>query len=217
MKRTIVIIALLIICVMLGSIALFHRSKPDTQKLKADKNKIVQDQQQVNLIDKNYNQSLTLLKQSADSLQEELNQTQWKLKIAKVKLNQSEIAVIHLAKKDTAHETVKEQLTDCDSLKQQVLAFTDIMDSTRSIYECNLQQLQNTVAVRDSEIVVCNSSYLQMKNLMEENLQRERQLTDELQTAYKQQRKKALHNKLLAGGFLILSGIAATLFLNAQK
>jgi len=147
MKRTIVIIALLIICVMLGSISLFHRSKPDTQKLKVDKNKISKDQQQVNLIDKHYNQSLTLLKQRADSLQQELSQTQFKLKVAKVKLSQSEIAVIHLAKKDTTHETVKEQLTDCDSLKQQVLAFTDIMDSTRSIYECNISYVYVVVFI----------------------------------------------------------------------
>jgi hypothetical protein len=217
MKRTIIMIALILLLVGLGSSPFFYRSKPDTQKLQANKHRIIQDQTQFNLIDRNYNRSMTVFTKRSDSLLDALNETQGKLKIAKAKLTRSETTLIRLAKKDTVQETLSEQVSDCDLLKEQVLAFTGILDSTRNLYECNITQLQNTLAVRDSEMVECNAAYLQMKDLMKENLERERQLGEELQTAYKQQRKKALHTKVWAGGFLILSGIAAGLFLNAQQ
>lgn len=217
MKRTVVIISLLIIAVMLGSIALFHNDKPNTESLKTEKKQIVQSEQQVNLIDKDYHQSLVRMKQRSDSLQKALNQTQLKLQAAKLKLGQSEITVLHFAEKDTTHESVREQLSDCDSLKEQVLAFAGLIDSTRNFYECNITQLQNKVAIRDSELVICKSAYSEMKNLMSENLERERQLTEDLQIAYKQQKRKTLQSKLLAGGFLLLSGITTTLYLNSKK
>ncbi len=217
MKRTIVIISLLIIAVMLGSIALFHNDKPNVSTVKQDKQLLIKSEQQVKLIDSHYQQDIALLKKRSDSLQSELNQTQVKLQVAKVKLSQSEITVLHFAKKDTTHESVREQLSDCDSLKEQVFAFAGLMDSTRNIYECNITQLRNVVAIKDSELVICKSAYSEMKNLMDENLERERQLTEDLQTAYKQQRRKILQSKLLAGGFLILSGITTTLYLNSKK
>lgn len=220
MKRTIVIISLLIIAVMLGSIVLFHCDNTNTQNvsvIKQDKQQLIHSEQQVNLIDKHYQQDMTSLKKRSDSLQSELDQTQIKLKIAKLKLSQSEVNVLHLAKKDTTHESMPQQLDDCDSLKQQVLAFTSLMDSTQSVYESNIMQLQNQVAVRNSELVICRSSYTEMKNLMSDNLERERQLTADLQTAYKQQRRQVLQSKLLAGGFLLLSGITTTLYLNSKR
>jgi uncharacterized protein YxeA len=217
MKRTVVIIALLIIAVMLGSLALFHNDKPNLTIVKQDKKQLIQSEQQVNRIDKHYQHDMASLKKRNDSLQGELNITQVKLRIAKLKLGQSEITVLHFAKKDTTHESVREQLIDCDSLKQQVLAYASLMDSTRSVYECDITQLLNKVAIRDSELVICKSAYSEMKNLMSENLERERQLTEDLQTAYKQQKRKVLQSKLLAGGFILLSGITTTLYLNSKK
>jgi uncharacterized protein YxeA len=217
MKRTVVIIFLLIIAVMLGSIALFHRDNTGAPNIKTSKQQIAQSESQVKLIDENYEQAMLLFKKRNDSLQRELKQTQLKLQAAKVRLDQSQISVLHFANKDTAHESIVQQLSDCDSLKTQVIAFAGIIDSTRDIYECNIMQLQNKVAIRDSELVLCQSSYTEMKNLMDENLERERQLTEDLQTAYKQQRRKAIQSKLLAGGFLLLSGITTTLYLNSKQ
>jgi uncharacterized protein YxeA len=218
MKRTAVIISLLIIiAVMLASIVLLKPTQFDTHYLKESKQQIAQSESQVKLIDKEYQQKMSLFKHRGDSLQNELNKTQVKLQVAKAKLNQSETTVLHFAKKDTAHESISQQLSDCDSLKTQVLAFACLMDSTRNIYECNIMQLQNKVAIRDSELLICRSSYTEMKNLMDENLERERKLTEDLQIAYKQQRKKVIQSKLLAGGFLLLSGITTTLYLNSKK
>ena len=95
--------------------------------------------------------------------------------------------------------------------------FANLVDTTQSNYEKNITQLNNLLAVKDSQIVVCAASYSQLKNITDENLQREQKLTEDLNTAYKQQRKNRIQNKFLAAGFLILSGITTTLLINSRK
>jgi hypothetical protein len=146
-----------------------------------------------------------------------LSVTQSKLKTTKFKLNQSQIALVALAEKKSDTLSFEALLNDCDSLKQQTLAYVAWVDSTQSIYETNLVQLQEMVATKDSQIVICSASYAQIKGLLDDNLERERKLTEDLNTAYKSQRRKVLQNKLLAGGMLLLSGIATTLYINANK
>lgn len=147
----------------------------------------------------------------------ELKQTQYKLKVAKLKLEQSKFDVVTLAKKDTGGESEVQKLSDCDSLKAQVLAFANLVDSTQTDYEKDISKLNNLLAIKDSQIVVCDSSYSMLKNIADENLQREQKLTEDLNTAYKQQRKNRIQNKFLAAGFLILSGLTTTLLINSRK
>lgn len=128
-----------------------------------------------------------------------------------------EVQTVAVAEKKSDTLSIEQFLNDCDSLKQQTLAYVAWVDSTQSIYESNISQLENMVAIKDSQVVICRASYLQIKGLLDENLERERKLSDDLNTAYKSQRKKVLQNKLLAGGMLILSGIATTLYINANK
>lgn len=187
------------------------------QKIKPDKTELFKAEKTLSNIDKNYKALFDSLKIHSDSLENELIGLQYKLKIAKVKLNQSQIKVVTLAKKDTDSLSVAERLTDCDSLKAQTLVYVNLVDSTRSIYDSSISQLNNLVAIKDSQIVICAAAYTQLKNLMEENLIRERKLSDDLNTAYKVQRKKKLQNKILTGGILLLSGITTTLYINANK
>lgn len=150
-------------------------------------------------------------------MQKELSFTQSKLKTTKFKLNQQQTALVALVEKKSDTLSFEQSLNDCDSLKQQSLAYVAWVDSVQTIYETNIVQLQEMVAINDSQIVVCATSYSQLKGLLDENLERERKLTEDLKTAYKSQRRKVLQNKLLAGGMLILSGIATTLYINANK
>ena len=213
MKRIPIIIFLTAFCI--GLFLLFDKCSSD-QTLKPDK-EVTQNEKQISSLSKHYQHTIALLQKHSDSLQKELNQTEYKLKVAKLKLQQSKFDVITLVKKDTTGESSLQQLRDCDSLKEQVLLFTSCVDSTQSEYELSITQLDNLLAVKDSQIVICNASYSQLKNITDENLQREQKLTEDLNTAYKQQRKNQIQNKILAAGFLILSGITTTLFINSKK
>lgn len=187
------------------------------EKVKPDKTEIIKASDKAESIDTSYKAAFESLKTHSDSLQKELSVTQSKLKTTKFKLNQSQIALVALAEKKSDTLSFEALLNDCDSLKQQTLAYVAWVDSTQSIYETNLVQLQEMVATKDSQIVICTASYAQIKGLLDDNLERERKLTEDLNTAYKSQRRKVLQNKLLAGGMLLLSGIATTLYINANK
>ena len=211
MKRNI-IIGLIIAAVMLGAFVLFDKSTTSPQSLKPDKERLAKDEKTVSLIDKHYTLAMNRLKEHGDSLETELKITKEKLSAAKLLLGKSEILTVHLAEKDTAHESVRQKITDCDSLKKQVLLFAGKVDSTQGLYDFAVSRLESMVAIKDSEIVVCRSSFTELKSLMDENLMREQKLTEDLQTAYKQQRRKTLQSKLMAGGFLIMTGIATSLY-----
>ena len=215
MKR--IPITILVTALTIGAILFLGTCNTNVEKVKPDKTEIIKAEKQLSSIDKTYQNAFGLLKFHSDSVESALAISQSKLKIAKMKLGQSEIALVTLAKKNTDSSGVTQQLTDCDSLKAQALGFASLVDSTRCIYETTISELQNLAATKDSEIVVCRSSYDALKSITDENLDRERKLTDDLQTAYKVQKRKIIQNKLLAGGILLLSGISTTLYINANK
>lgn len=185
--------------------------------VKPDKTEIKKAEVKAESIHENYNATFEVLKAHNDSLQKELSATQSKLKAARFKLSQSQNALISLAEKKSDTANVSQLMTECDSLKHQSLDYVAWVDSTQSIYKQNISQLENLLATKDSQIVICRTSYSQLKDLLDENLIREQKLSEDLKTAYKSQRRKVLQNKLLAGGMLILSGIATTLYINANK
>jgi hypothetical protein len=217
MKRFPITISFLILITVLCSCVLFDTCSPKASVGKPDMDQVVNAGAQLKAIEEKYQSSLLTLQNRCDSLQTELENSKEKLKGYKFKLGRSQKEVLSLAKKDTSGKTITEQLTDCDSLKIEAIEYATIVDSTVCAYEAAMKGYEDLLATKNEQIIVCDSSFLQVKNLMEENLMRERKLTQDLQTAYKQQRKKAIQNKLLAGGMLILSGITTTLYINSIK
>jgi actin-related protein len=187
------------------------------EKIKPDKTEMIKASEKAESIDADYKNAFESLKSQSDSLQKELSVTQSKLKATKLKLNQSQTALVALAEKQSDTLSFETLLNDCDSLKQQTLAYVAWVDSTQSIYESNILQLHEMVATKDSQVVICKNAYSQIQGLLNDNLERERKLSEDLNTAYKSQRRKVLQNKLLAGGMLVLSGIVTTLYINANK
>lgn len=214
MKRIPIVIFLT--ALITGMFLLFGKCSSD-QVYKPDKTQVVQSEKQISVVDKHYQHAIVSLQRQSDSLQKELTQTQYKLKVLKLKLQQSKFDVVELAKKDTTGISKMQQLNDCDSLKQQVLLFTNWVDSTQTDYEQNIAEFNNLLAVKDSQLVICSTSYTDLKSIADDNLQRERKLTEDLNTAYKQQRKNRIQNKFLAAGFLILTGITTTFLINSRK
>jgi hypothetical protein len=196
---------------------LLETCQPNLQNAEIDKSALLNAEKDIIQLDKSYQDANTVLKSESDSLQEMLSKTQDNLLAVKKSLKQTQRSLVSLAQKDTAGRAILEQLSDCDSLKQKVLEYSVKVDSASTEYECTISQLEDLVAIKEAELLVCRSSYLSMKRFADVNLLRERRLTEDLQTAYKVQRRKVNQNKLLAGGMLILSGITTTLYINANK
>jgi hypothetical protein len=76
--------------------------------------------------------------------------------------------------------------------------------------------MESMVAIRDSQIEVCDRSYQEAKDLMLEQSKREQQLTENLNVALKQLKRKRFQNRILASGMLFVSGIITTLYIKSK-
>lgn len=215
MKKVPIVILITALCI--GLFLLFSTCSNDTEHLKPDKEQVRSAEQEANLVEEYYQNAFIHLKVHSDSLEKELSKAQRQLIATKIKLEQSKFDVVKLVEKDTVGLSVEQKLIDCDSLKEEVSDYVVWVDSTQSCYETTIRELTNIVAVKDSEIVVCQISYTQLKSINDDNLKRERKLTEDLETAYKQQRKKQIQNKVLAVGFLILSGVTTSLLIQSRQ
>lgn len=215
MKKVPIVILITALCI--GLFLMFSTCSNDTEHLKPDKEQVLSAEQEANLIEEYYQNAFIHLKIHSDSLEKELSKAQRQLIATKIKLEQSKFDVVKLVEKDTSGLSIEQKLNDCDSLKEEVSDYVVWVDSTQSGYETVIRELHNIVAVKDSEIVVCQISYTRLKSINDDNLQRERKLTEDLETAYKQQRKKQIQNKVLAVGFLILSGVTTSLLIQSRQ
>lgn len=215
MKKVPIVILITALCI--GLFLMFSTCSNDSQHLKPDKEQFQSAQHEANLVEEYYQNAFIHLKVHSDSLEKELSKAQRQLIATKIKLEQSKFDVVKLLEKDTTGLSVQQKLNDCDSLKEEVSDYVFWVDSTQCDYETTIKQLTNIVAVKDSEIVVCQISYTKLKSIADDNLQRARRLTEDLETAYKQQRKKQIQNKVLATGFLILSGLTTSLLIQSRQ
>lgn len=215
MKKVPIVILITALCI--GLFLLFSTCSNDPQHLKPDKEQFQNAQHEASLVEEYYQNAFINLKVHSDSLERVLNKTQKQLIATKIKLEQSKFNVVSLIEKDTSGLSVQQKLNDCDSLKEEVSDYVFWVDSTQCDYETTIKQLTNIVAVKDSEIVVCQISYTSLKSITDDNLQREQKLTEDLETAYKQQRKNRIQNKVLAVGFLILSGVTTSLLIQSRQ
>lgn len=206
LRGFIIFIAILSCCIF------FDTCSRKTPSVKPQQTELNQTIQVVKQIEAHYQEALTTLKDRNEKLQQELNQTQEELRIAKIKQTQAKYTVLRSARKDTTGKNPREQIADCDSLKEQVIAYINIVDSTQCLYEKNIAELHQVIDAKDDEIALCNTAYEDLKTTTEENLKREQQLTDDLKKAYKKQKRKNFSNKLLGVGVIVMTAISGLLY-----
>lgn len=214
MKRTSITIALCLIAVLLFTLQLCNPTD-SFHDVKGEQYWREQNEKEMTRLNQVYQKNLSDLQTKNDSLKKELKQTAEKLKVSKLKQRLSEQKVLALAQPDTS-SSVEDQLSSCDSLRAEVINYVNHVDSTQAHYDTTIVQMQEIITVKDSGLKICETSYEKLKEISEDNLRREQRLTDELQKAVKQNKRKTIQNKILAGGFLLLSGIAATIFINRK-
>ncbi|MCD6068916.1 MAG: hypothetical protein K0S33_3742 [Bacteroidetes bacterium] len=172
--------------------------------------------QEADAIDGNKLKADSILKKRSDLLGGQLLIINEQLKQSKISLASERKKVAALQKtllQDTA--ACPDRIT-MDNLALAIDTLNAVTDTLISDYEQKLQVDKEVIAVRDSQLVVCNQSYEQVQSLIQQQIQREQELTDQLNIAVKQQRKKRIQNRLLAGGVVFLSGLTTTLLIRSK-
>lgn len=100
-----------------------------------------------------------------------------------------------------------------DSLKPLASEYFAAQAENDSTCDSTISTLEQIVANRDSSIVLFQKSEINMRDLQKEQELRNQLLTEELNTAYKSQKKKIRQNKFLAGGLIFISGFTTTLLI----
>lgn len=80
--------------------------------------------------------------------------------------------------------------------------------------DSTIQTLEQITANRDSTIIIYQQAESNLLDLQKEQEARIQNLTEELNTTYKSQKRKIVQNKFLASALLMLSGVTTTFFIN---
>lgn len=100
-----------------------------------------------------------------------------------------------------------------DSIKPLSDKYFAAQAESDSTCDSTISTLEQIVANRDSSILLFQKSETNVRDLQREQELRNQLLTEELNTAYKSQKKKIIQNKFLAGGLIFISGFTTTLLI----
>lgn len=101
-----------------------------------------------------------------------------------------------------------------DSIKPLAYDYFAVQDNNNTSCDSTIKTLEQIVANRDASIFLFRKSETNLRDLQREQELRNQLLAEELNTAYKAQKKKVRQNKLLAGGLIFISGFATTLLIS---
>ncbi len=152
---------------------------------------------------KKYQQELKQYEFKTDSLSKKNKDLSFRLNNARILLKQQQTKVV--------------SNIPCDTLKQEVLVLNGLINNADSMCIENISSLNQSIAIRDTQLIFCNRNYQSLFDLQKENRMREQQLTDELKIAYKHNKRKRFESKMLSAGLMIMTGITTTLFIKSQK
>lgn len=105
----------------------------------------------------------------------------------------------------------------CDTLRKEAQTLSELSTWQDSLCGQTIQSLTNGIAIRDSQLVVCDRSNAALFDLQKENQLREMKLNEDLKSALKTCRKKRFENRVLSIGWMIMAGITTSLFIKTQQ
>ncbi len=152
---------------------------------------------------KKYQQQIKQYEFKTDSLSKKNKDLSFRLNNARILLKQQQTKVV--------------SNIPCDTLKQEVLVLNGLINNADSMCIENINSLNQSIAIRDTQLIFCNRNYQSIFDLQKENRIREQQLTDELKVAYKHNKRKRFESKMLSAGLMIMTGITTTLFIKSQQ
>lgn len=178
---------------------------------------VLQTQTKLNTIDSSMFESKVKFFIQNDSLKRKLEVSNGLLSIQKSLLFSERNKLKELTNRLGQSVSLKSDSMLVDSLSDEVAALNAKTDSLITTYERKDSLMQSLIAIRDSQIEICDRSYQETKDLLLEQSRREQQLTENLNVALKQLKRKRLQNRILAGGMLFMSGIVTTIYIKSKQ
>ncbi len=163
--------------------------------------------EKVNILQLEYEKQIHALSNSKDSLHQVVRENKKTISQLKFYSNQ-------LRDKITQTLNKPDSCLAKDSLKINTLDYIAIQNQRDSICNINTNALEILASKQDSIIVFQNKEQDNLKDLIKQNELRERHLTEQLNTAYKQQRKINFTNKFCASALILMTGFASALLIN---
>jgi len=151
-------------------------------------------------------QTLKLEKQN-DSLAELVTQSKHKLNTYR-----SKAAVLEYRLKTVA-EKPDSSITAQDSLRPMLETYIQTRNTTDSICDRAISHLEQSVANKSEALRLCEQVHEQYRNLTEEQRARTENLEQQLNTAYKEQRRKTIRSRIVNSCLLVVSGSLSTLLI----
>ncbi len=163
--------------------------------------------EKVNALQFEFEKQIHVLKTTKDSLQNLVKGN--KKTIAVLRLNSKQLEIHIKSDLQRADSTMIN-----DSLKTNTLNYIAAVNQRDSLCNESINTLEIVASKQDSIIGFQNKEKDNLKDLIRQNELRERYLTEQLNTAYKVQRKIVFRNKFLAGSLFIMTGFASALLIN---
>ncbi len=110
-----------------------------------------------------------------------------------------------LEKEEAVHIPVDSSLTPCDSLAEQTAEYMQITATKDSLYELQINTLDNLITVKDSVIEEKTNQYEQTSVLLKQSLALQENLLSDNRKLEKKSRRQKRGNRLLVIGAAILS------------
>jgi hypothetical protein len=202
------IIVILLLFIGIVSICT-HRTPPEKTStyLSEDTAFVSQWKKEKQELQKQYDQQISAMQLKHDSLQSVANE-------------KKEALATYRLKAEDLQNKLKEVLVQSDSTHQfsdstMPLANAYFNAETQEDSTCNetIHSLEQLVGNRDSTIVIYKRAEINLRDVQKEQELRTHYLTEQLNTAYKVQKKKSRQSKFLAGSLVFLSGLATTLLI----
>lgn len=109
------------------------------------------------------------------------------------------------------------QQLPCDTLRKEAQKLNELSIWQDSLCGQTIQTLNDGIAIRDSQLAVCDRTNAALFDLQKENQLREMKLNEDLKAALKTCRKKRFENRALSIGWMIMAGITTSLFIKTQQ
>lgn len=151
---------------------------------------------------------LQVLSKRNDSLQYQLRSINQKLSGSKAQL---------LVKRNHVKQLVQSSNdsggTPCDSLKQAVTDYVSNDEHQDSLYEANIETLENIVEIKDSSLQVATDALHQSGQLIQQSLATQEAVEKDLDKSQRKLKRKQVLNRVLAGSTLVLATVTTILII----
>lgn len=151
---------------------------------------------------------LQVLSKRNDSLQYQLRSINQKLSGSKAQL---------IVKRNHVKQLVQSNNdsggTPCDSLRQVVSDYLSSDEHQDSLYETNIETLENLVEVKDSCLLVVTDALDQSGQLIQQSLATQEAVEKDLDKSQRKLKRKQVLNRVLAGSTLVLATVTTILII----